>query len=29
MTIEYIRYRIAAELQPDFIEAIRSTNQSY
>ena len=27
MTIEYIRYRIAAEQQPAFIEAIRNANQ--
>lgn len=27
MTVEYIRYRIAAELQPAFVEAIRQANQ--
>ncbi|QJX47629.1 antibiotic biosynthesis monooxygenase [Hymenobacter taeanensis] len=27
MTVEYIRYRITAEQQPAFLEAIRSANQ--
>ncbi|HEX8429420.1 antibiotic biosynthesis monooxygenase family protein [Hymenobacter sp.] len=27
MTIEFIRYRITAELQPTFVEAIRKANQ--
>lgn len=27
MTVEYIRYRITAEQQPAFIEAIRQANQ--
>ncbi|RSK48333.1 putative quinol monooxygenase [Hymenobacter rigui] len=27
MTVEYIRYRIAADQQPAFIEAIRYTNK--
>jgi quinol monooxygenase YgiN len=27
MTVEYIRYRIAEEQQPAFLEAIRSANQ--
>jgi hypothetical protein len=27
MTIEYIRYRIAAELQPAFVEAISGANR--